>query len=367
MGSAVLTFDGTKIAESHFAANCIFWGNLPSDLTDDPKIPPPISVELYHCITTDAWTGPGSNNFDADPLFIQPGCNDFRLGHGSPAIDAGDNSLLPPGIGTDIDGQQRILNGIVDLGAYEGGHDLLPLAACFDDLDVGEFIRLIPMGGLHDPVTKPSIGVRNLTGTTDEWVSATQFDEPPPPALDGTAELSSIVRLETSLLDGQHFSTPTISFEAADLNGVDPTTVDLVYYHAQSHRWRRAALGNAVNSPGHGSPLGDRIVMVGTDANYGLGQGIDLGDHGVFWNPELQRGFVWARVDFAGDFAVAVVPLCIADCASPANLMVDIADLMLVINTWQATGPGLAADLNHDEIVDMLDILLVVAGWGRCP
>ena len=43
------------------------------------------------------------------------------------------------------------------------------------------------------------------------------------------------------------------------------------------------------------------------------------------------------------------------------------ADLIVVIAALNSTGPGLAEDLNGDELVDVLDLLLVVAAWGRCP
>jgi CSLREA domain-containing protein len=59
----------------------------------------------------------GGNNIDDDPLFLAaPG--DLRLGQGSPAIDAGDDTApnLPP---TDRDGNPRIVGAAVDMGAYE--------------------------------------------------------------------------------------------------------------------------------------------------------------------------------------------------------------------------------------------------------
>ena len=38
---------------------------------------------------------------------------------GSPAIDAGNNALIPAGVGTDQRGFSRIVNGTVDIGAFE--------------------------------------------------------------------------------------------------------------------------------------------------------------------------------------------------------------------------------------------------------
>jgi hypothetical protein len=40
---------------------------------------------------------------------------------GSPAVDAGNNALIPPGITTDQRGFARIVNGNVDIGAFESG------------------------------------------------------------------------------------------------------------------------------------------------------------------------------------------------------------------------------------------------------
>ncbi len=45
--------------------------------------------------------------------------DDFRLLPGSPAIDSGRNETEPPLPAMDLDGYPRILNDIVDLGAYE--------------------------------------------------------------------------------------------------------------------------------------------------------------------------------------------------------------------------------------------------------
>ena len=60
-------------------------------------------------------------NIDSEPMFVDPVNVDYRLKAGSPCIDAGDNSVIPLSRlgGTDLDGNPRIINGIVDMGAYE--------------------------------------------------------------------------------------------------------------------------------------------------------------------------------------------------------------------------------------------------------
>jgi parallel beta-helix repeat protein len=60
-----------------------------------------------------------SSNLDnIDPLFVDEWERDYHLQAGSPCINAGDNDApsLPT---TDNDGNPRIANGIVDMGAYE--------------------------------------------------------------------------------------------------------------------------------------------------------------------------------------------------------------------------------------------------------
>jgi probable HAF family extracellular repeat protein len=63
-------------------------------------------------------------NVDSDPLFIHPGAGDFRLLPDSPAINGGTNAPFLPGgirenVTTDLDGNQRIIHGTIDMGAYE--------------------------------------------------------------------------------------------------------------------------------------------------------------------------------------------------------------------------------------------------------
>ncbi len=58
------------------------------------------------------------NNINADPLFLNSINRDYHLTASSSCIDSGNNSAsyLPS---NDVEGRPRILNGVVDMGAYE--------------------------------------------------------------------------------------------------------------------------------------------------------------------------------------------------------------------------------------------------------
>jgi len=67
------------------------------------------------------WSGPG--NIDGNSLFVNPADGDFHLSLDSPCIDAGDPNYVPFPGQTDIDGEPRILNGRIEMGADELPYD----------------------------------------------------------------------------------------------------------------------------------------------------------------------------------------------------------------------------------------------------
>lgn len=61
----------------------------------------------------------GVGNIDADPVFVDADDDDYHLNPGSPCIDAGDPSYSGEPNETDLEGNPRVVNGRVDMGAYE--------------------------------------------------------------------------------------------------------------------------------------------------------------------------------------------------------------------------------------------------------
>jgi PKD repeat protein len=59
----------------------------------------------------------GAGNIHSDPLFVGGDPFDYHFQAGSLCIDAGDNSVID--WDKDLDGNARILNGIIDMGVYE--------------------------------------------------------------------------------------------------------------------------------------------------------------------------------------------------------------------------------------------------------
>jgi len=92
--------------------NCIFWGNTPDEITTDASTP-----TITYSNVQGGW--PGTGNINADPLFISAADGDLRLLWGSPSNDTGDNTAVPAGLTVDFEGEQRIFNATVDMGADE--------------------------------------------------------------------------------------------------------------------------------------------------------------------------------------------------------------------------------------------------------
>ncbi len=104
--------------------NAILWGNTPNQIVNDESV-----LDVSYSDIQDGW--PGIGNINLDPQFVNTYGGDLRLQFNSPVIDAGDNSMVPSGITTDLLGMPRFVDvlsvldtgfdtpPIVDMGAYE--------------------------------------------------------------------------------------------------------------------------------------------------------------------------------------------------------------------------------------------------------
>lgn len=111
-----------------------------------------VSSLLSASITYSAVSGgyPGSGNIVADPRFIDAGADNYRLQPDSPCIDRGNPAPLP--VSTDKDGNSRVVNGQVDMGAYEHRTFSVPdgyatIQEAVDAAPVGTVIMVA--GGIH--------------------------------------------------------------------------------------------------------------------------------------------------------------------------------------------------------------------------
>ena len=179
--------------------NCILWGNTGASFGG-------LAPSVTYSNIEGGFAGTG--NINADPLLVDadgrdniPGNEDdnLRLSSGSPCIDAADNTGLPKGITTDLDGNPRFVddpdttdtgNGdppVVDMGAYEfqgttSPADLTgPLGVpdgCVDAFDLGTLLGAWcssagdpdPPGDVDPPCegcTSPNFALADISGAAD--------------------------------------------------------------------------------------------------------------------------------------------------------------------------------------------------------
>ncbi len=123
-GGAINNFEANTIT----IENCIFWGNSATDGEDEiGDNGAGVTILNYSLISDDTPDGTvtlpsgvtGSNNIDANPLFVDASNYNLRLTNNSPARNTGNNPSVPFNTLTDLGGNPRITDSTVDMGAYE--------------------------------------------------------------------------------------------------------------------------------------------------------------------------------------------------------------------------------------------------------
>jgi len=105
--------------------NCIVVGNCADSSGNQIYVHSTYTVALnYCCFSVGAGDVSGAGSITEDtcihlaPLFVNATAGDYHLQETSPCVDAGLNSAIS-GYPTDLDGNTRVVNGTVDIGAYE--------------------------------------------------------------------------------------------------------------------------------------------------------------------------------------------------------------------------------------------------------
>jgi hypothetical protein len=109
-------------------SNCILWGNTAPgnyEISLDGTYPAELDIshsdvkggELSVYLGTGCILNWGAGMIDADPLFADPGNDDYHLTWQSPCRNTGDNSVVTELF--DFEGDPRIHDGTVDMGCDE--------------------------------------------------------------------------------------------------------------------------------------------------------------------------------------------------------------------------------------------------------
>jgi len=203
----------------------------------------------------------------AKPLFTNAAKGDYRLSENSQAIDKGKNAFVPAWLTTDLAGNSRIINGTVDIGAYE-----------YDGAFAPANFRSISQTA--NSVTLEWTAQDNLTGYTLEYKKSTDSKwttwTPAPGSsassatiTDLTANTAYIFRLTATNASGSAFSetsatTPPIPIQASlDLDGdgvVDERDANLLLlytfgFHEGNSGWANNLLRSSTGTRNTGAQV----------------------------------------------------------------------------------------------------------------
>ena len=204
-------------------SNCIIWGSNPLYTTG-------YNV-TYSCIQdadpNDDSVYTGEGNIDDDPLFYNPtDPNDYHLSPDSNCIDAGNTGLITDSNETDIDGEDRVIDGdsngtvIVDMGAdeyYWSGADFNGdgFVNFIDYTQLASAWQIAPADNdyndIYDLVDNNFIDYSDLALFCEDWLWAAGWTKTFPAGTDNSAGAEALY--SSSSLSTSSLSTESLSSE----------------------------------------------------------------------------------------------------------------------------------------------------------
>jgi len=144
IGNSAMRGGGVCCLDTSYAtiANTIVWNNAAP--TDPAIYAENNDTVVHHSDVEGGW--PGTGNFDADPLVVDPSCGDYHLTWDSPCIDAGDTASVI--LNNDFEDDPRD-SGPVDIGADEYWIHLYHIG----EVVPGGAVSIRTVGEPGDPVT----------------------------------------------------------------------------------------------------------------------------------------------------------------------------------------------------------------------
>ncbi|MDR2121585.1 MAG: CotH kinase family protein [Flavobacteriaceae bacterium] len=123
--------------------NSIIWGN--SSVSRNIGIYNG-SAAYYNSLVAGATDTDNKGNLsgNADPLFIDASAGDYQLQPESPVIDNGDNTYIKTDVIQDLAENQRIINDVIDMGAYEYKYNKTNNKNEYKNIDNVEIINISP-------------------------------------------------------------------------------------------------------------------------------------------------------------------------------------------------------------------------------
>jgi hypothetical protein len=277
-----------------------------------------------------------------------------------------------------LTGEGRARGGIlpvvglsIGLGGHAFANDCPGESATAIDVGANETVTLNPGGGVGDPMEEVLAVFTNGPDSEPATVTLCMVGENLHPDAPGYFTADGTLTVEVTFQDQVPDNEDTwimrlmMPFDEADLppgdEGYGPEATEVAYFRTSV--WALAVAGNTADSPGFGGAIGDRTTVVGTVPPTEFSQ--EVGDHGAFWHVSELRGFAWANVDHAGDFAPGA-PLCWSDITGDGT--VDFADFVVVYNAFgqACVDPpvGCQGDIFFDGLIDTHDISQVLAFLG---